>query len=113
MIKLKQCKYPYCKQLTKNINSYCDTHQQYAPKRFQIDFNKQRSSPTARGYNYKWIKYRKEYLKEHPICIKCGSQATVIDHIIPHRGDQHLFWKHSNHQPLCKRCHDKKTLSGR
>lgn len=32
--------------------------------------------------------------------------ATVVDHVIPHRGDQALFWDTSNWQPLCRRCHD-------
>ncbi|CQR75082.1 hypothetical protein SpAn4DRAFT_4446 [Sporomusa ovata] len=32
-----------------------------------------------------------------------------MDHIKAHRGDQVLFWDQSNWQPLCKKCHDKKT----
>ena len=36
-------------------------------------------------------------------------KATVVDHIIPHRGDDALFWDQSNWQALCKKCHDKKT----
>jgi len=36
-------------------------------------------------------------------------KATVVDHIIPHRGDARLMWDESNYQALCKRCHDKKT----
>jgi 5-methylcytosine-specific restriction protein A len=36
-------------------------------------------------------------------------KATVVDHIIPHRGDPTLFWDESNWQPLCKKCHDQKT----
>jgi 5-methylcytosine-specific restriction protein A len=35
--------------------------------------------------------------------------AEVVDHIIPHRGDYTLFWDCSNHQALCKPCHDRKT----
>ncbi|WP_390622926.1 HNH endonuclease [Ralstonia syzygii] len=35
--------------------------------------------------------------------------ATVVDHIVPHKGDQHLFWRRSNWQALCKACHDRKT----
>lgn len=37
--------------------------------------------------------------------------ATVVDHIIPHKGDQYLFWDRSNWQPLCKLCHDRKTAT--
>nr|WP_244485255.1 HNH endonuclease signature motif containing protein [Pseudolabrys sp. Root1462] len=33
--------------------------------------------------------------------------ATVVDHIIPHKGDQKLFWDiEGNWQPLCKFHHD-------
>lgn len=32
--------------------------------------------------------------------------ATIVDHVIPHRGDQQLFWDKSNWQSLCKHCHD-------
>ena len=47
-------------------------------------------------------------------CEECRKQgrfvkATVVDHIVPHRGDQKLFWDEANWQPLCKPCHDKKT----
>jgi len=38
--------------------------------------------------------------------------ATVVDHIIPHRGDETLFWDESNWQALCKKCHDRKTGKG-
>ena len=34
------------------------------------------------------------------------TPATVVDHIIPHRGDMTLFWDSANWQPLCKSCHD-------
>ena len=40
------------------------------------------------------------------------TPATVVDHIVPHRGDHALFWDEQNWQPLCKSCHDKKTGGG-
>lgn len=69
-----------------------------------------------RGYNRRWQKARKSYLEAHPLCVQCAKQgkyvrATVVDHIIPHRGDQKLFWDQNNWQALCKNCHDKKTLT--
>ena len=56
-------------------------------------------------------------IADHPLCAKCRENgkltpATVVDHIIPHRGDPVLFWDRSNWQPLCKDCHDRKTGSG-
>ena len=62
-------------------------------------------------YNYRWQKYRAIYLKAHPFCAMHLQQgkyvdATVVDHITPHRGDLGLFWDEGNHQALCKQCHD-------
>jgi 5-methylcytosine-specific restriction enzyme A len=32
--------------------------------------------------------------------------ATVVDHVVPHKGDLELFWDQSNWQGVCKACHD-------
>jgi len=49
--------------------------------------------------------------------VKCREKgkltpATVVDHIVPHRGDPILFWDEKNWQPLCKDCHGVKTGIG-
>lgn len=66
------------------------------------------------GYTKRWQTASKSFLLHHPFCVRCRQQgrltpATVVDHIIPHRGDQKLFWDESNWQALCKPCHDRKT----
>ena len=66
---------------------------------------------TSRGYGYKWQKAREQYLREHPLCCYCQrigrvTPATIVDHIIPHKGDEPLMWNESNWQPLYKPCHD-------
>jgi 5-methylcytosine-specific restriction endonuclease McrA len=43
------------------------------------------------------------------MCQKQGrvTAASVVDHIIPHKGDQKLFWDSANNwQSLCKDHHD-------
>lgn len=65
-----------------------------------------RPSSRQRGYNRAWQKVRLEFLACHPWCAMCGAPATVVDHIVPHRGDDALFWSPANWQPLCKSCHD-------
>ena len=66
-----------------------------------------------RGYGSRWQKARATFLSrpENVLCRMCSERglmvlATVVDHVIPHRGDQALFWDTSNWQPLCRRCHD-------
>ena len=62
-------------------------------------------------YGSRWRRARAAYLAEHPLCALCEAQgrvvaATVVDHIVPHKGDAALFWDVANWQPLCKRHHD-------
>lgn len=38
-------------------------------------------------------------------------EASIVDHIIPHKGDKQLFWDRDNWQPLCKKHHDRKTAT--
>lgn len=63
-------------------------------------------------YNYQWQKARKEYLRLNPMCVECEKrgyvvEATIVDHIIPHKEDLELFWDRDNWQSLCKPCHDR------
>lgn len=72
---------------------------------------RQGKTSAQRGYGYKWQKARATYLKTHPLCVMCQAEgrvepATVVDHIVPHEGDQDLFWNDSNWQPLCERHHN-------
>lgn len=74
--------------------------------------DQQRPKTAARGYGGKWQTESKRYLEVNQACRMCGDPSQVVDHIEPHRGDQRLFWRRSNWQPLCKRCHDTKTGKG-
>jgi 5-methylcytosine-specific restriction protein A len=71
-----------------------------------------------RGYDSKWDEARLHYLAHHPLCRICEqhgrvTQAIVVDHIQPHRGNKLLFWSRANWQPLCAACHNRKTGRGR
>ncbi|MET0154758.1 MAG: HNH endonuclease signature motif containing protein [Rickettsiales bacterium] len=76
---------------------------------------KRRGSAASRGYGHRWRKERAAYLAAHPLCRECERrgevrQADIVDHVVPHKGDMAAFWDVSNWQPLCKPCHDRKTL---
>ncbi len=84
-------------------------------KRYRDAPTKGRSSfggtANERGYNYKWQQARIKFLREHPFCAHCWENglsvpSTVVDHIIPHRGDQRLFWDQKNWNSLCALCHN-------
>jgi 5-methylcytosine-specific restriction protein A len=66
------------------------------------------------GYGLRWRAARKRYLSANPLCVMCldigrPRVATVVDHLVPHRGDDRLFRDESNWQALCKPCRDRKT----
>ena len=105
----RPCRYPGCPNLCEK-GVYCLQHMEFSSDRM-------RGGADARGYNAEWRRARKAFLQKHPLCAECGKEgkltpATVVDHIIPHRGDKRLFWDEHNWQPLCKSCHDQKTGSG-
>lgn len=63
-----------------------------------------------RGYNYRWQQARARHLRNSPLCVMCEAEgrvelATVVDHRVPHRGDQARFWDETNWQSLCATHH--------
>lgn len=109
-----RCKHQGCPELVEYGSYFCDKHKKlHKPKK---RFNKPRPSSAKQGYGSRWRKARVTYLHDHPLCVRCQAKgkmtrATVVDHIIPHEGDQRLFWDTNNWQALCKECHDMKTLT--
>ena len=90
-----------------------------APRR-KREQDAQRPTARQRGYSTAWDKARLGYLNHHPLCAACLKRgvetlATVVDHIIPHRGDKGLFWDKTNWQALCVPCHsgDKQAMEVR
>ena len=101
----RPCTYPGCGALVHDGTSRCKRHK--TAQRQLID--QRRGSSAKRGYGSRWQKARATFLGDNPTCRRCGQPATVVDHVVPHKGDQELFWDLANWQPLCKRCHDAKT----
>jgi 5-methylcytosine-specific restriction protein A len=58
----------------------------------------------------RWRKARLRHLNEFPLCALCARQgidteATIIDHVVEHKGDYVKFWDSDNWQSLCATCH--------
>lgn len=58
----------------------------------------------------RWRRESREFLSEFPYCAVCGQPASVVDHIVPHRGDESIFFDRRNWQPLCHAHHGAKTM---
>ena len=105
----RPCRHPGCPNLSDGV--YCEQH------RKEWGHDALRGGSAIRGYDASWRKARALFLRQNPLCSECRrngtlTPATVVDHIVPHRGDKELFWDQQNWQPLCKDCHDRKTGSG-
>ncbi|WP_407873221.1 HNH endonuclease signature motif containing protein [Paenibacillus melissococcoides] len=103
----RPCSKPGCPELT--TERYCEKHKAAASQAMP-------SRSYAKLYGRRWRKYREQYLALHPLCVcdECKGKevplaADVVDHIKPHKGNYNLFWDPENHQPMNKRCHDRKT----
>jgi len=92
----KPCRHQGCPELT--FDTYCKNHAGLH----------HRPSAHERGYDSKWRRLSKLYLQSHPLCIECHRhgrlvEATVVDHIVPHRGEPKLMWNQKN-------CYDKYSI---
>jgi 5-methylcytosine-specific restriction protein A len=58
----------------------------------------------------RWRALRKQQLRREPLCAYCLKRGEVVpaqvaDHVIPHRGDEELFW-YGKLQSLCIQHHN-------
>jgi len=90
----------------------CEQCKKIYPQNNWHTYKGKRKSSTARGYDKHWEDARAAYLKYNPLCVVCNRPATVVDHVIPHRGVKTLFWSRDNWQALCAKCHNSKTGRG-
>ena len=73
-----------------------------------------RGDPRPWRHLYKrkaWYRLRHHQLQNEPLCQFCKKAgrsvaAQIVDHIVPHKGDDELFHDPHNLQSLCKTCHD-------
>jgi 5-methylcytosine-specific restriction protein A len=86
--------------------------QRYCSKSCRAKADTRRVSDARPLYRYaRWLHIRKAQLSEEPTCRFCRlvgieTQATVCDHIHPHRGDVEAFWS-GPFQSLCTECHNR------
>lgn len=65
-------------------------------------------------YDRRWAATSKAFLDQNPLCCLCMAEgkvtvASVTDHKQPHLSNYQLFWDESNWQPLCEKCHNRKS----
>lgn len=100
---------------------YCGAH------RAIVD--QHRGNSHTRGYTRRWYNRARLFRARFPLCgMRPGGVAPVmsechdahrytpaeqVDHVVPHRGDERLFWDElGNWQSLCARCGARKSQAG-
>ena len=89
------CKHPGCAALVPAGTKYSEAHRPLHPEEIR--------SAYRRGYDAKWRKASKAFLRANPLCVRCMAEgkyvkATVVDHVIV-RGKMNL-------PPRCKKVLD-------
>ena len=109
------CPHPGCPALVPMGKGRCPAHELSA----QVADRQRRGTAAERGYGARWQRARVLFLAANPLCRPCGlksppvlTAATVVDHVIDHKGDPTLFWEQSNWQPSCESCHNARTDAG-
>lgn len=118
----KRCKTPGCPKFHHNDNGYCDDcnnqrsqeWKEIKARHSNSACGDDRPSASKRGYNSKWRKFARNYLKKHTVCAICGKKATVVDHKnIPAQIMLDMYDKFilddEYYQPLCRSCNSRKA----
>lgn len=96
-----------CREVLPRGQRYCKAHQRAVHQIADRD----RGSPSARGYGRQWRKVRAAVLADEPLCRMCAEQgttmaATEVDHVDGNSSNN----DRANLRPLCKPCHSRRTL---
>lgn len=105
---LRPCAEPGCPALV--VSGRCEPHAKHHQRRTDA----RRGSAHERGYDYRWRQYSRAFIRRHPLCAICAAEGRTtatecVDHIVPHKGDESLFWDRNNHQPACITCNSRKA----
>ena len=121
---LRPCSHAGCAELVKL--KYCEKHKLIHDNKTKSSINDAKTKERHRQYDKarphwhrlydskRWKCERIRYLTNNPFCVECAKDdtlkpASIVDHIIDHKGNESLFWDINNWQSLCIKHHNSKT----
>ena len=66
-----QCRHPDCPVLIPVGSKYCDAHRRQHKETVR--------SAASRGYTSRWQRISRQYLRQHPLCVRCGW--TIVNKV--------------------------------
>lgn len=54
---------------------------------------------------WKWAKFRRMWLSDHPLCARCNRLGECVHHIVPRHVAPERMYDASNVMTLCESCH--------
>lgn len=113
---MKQCNHAGCRALVPYTERYCTKHKQ-ALNKYRYHKRMYNSDESKYQQFYKstaWRRLSRRFLENNPVCVRCYEQgiirkANVVDHIEEVKDNWSRRLDESNMQPLCYRCHNRKT----
>lgn len=106
----KICRHVGCNRFRTDNSSYCIKHQSEESNVNAYSFMSSHEWKTL--YQTKeWKAISNDVLTNQPICQYCHqAKSTEVHHMIPHRGNEEVFFDISNLVALCHDCHTKQTI---
>lgn len=108
----RACREPGCVAYAAHGCAYCSQH---AAAHARVFRSAEHRKEAARLYRTgQWLGLRRQQLTLQPFCALClcagrYTLANEVDHVVPHRNDETLFYDPLNLQSLCHSCHSLKT----
>ncbi len=116
---VRLCCAPGCEDLAEPGRARCAFHLAESERRGALRKARAKLAPEALAgaalyATPRWKRERRGFLFLAPLCAECARDGVVtpareVDHVVPHRGDEGLFWDRRNWQSLCRPCHSRKT----
>lgn len=133
-MKMRRCKQNWCRNLIPYENDYCDAHKALNETRLRDEQQQEKALQSiSQGYraserhtryvhsqryqdigaefyqSYKWRKLAERIrIRDMYTCQVCGSEGSIVDHIVMRRADESRSMDAFNLWVLCSACHAKK-----
>lgn len=108
----RACHEPGCVVYAVHGSPYCGQHAAAHARVFRLSEHRKAAARLYRSGQ--WLALRRQQLTMQPFCAEClragkYTLASEVDHVVPHRNDEALFYDPLNLQSLCHPCHSIKT----